>query len=154
MNDKNTYLHLLEKKLNSFKKRLPLYCQTLVLYDEDSVLISLPDHKEETIRLEVNFSLDINENIRKIYEILFSYFPALESKGRTFKIDKVDFRSNSFVVKRSLDDSWSAIYHMKRPVSLLLKELNNSSLSSVRKEQIFRENIRENTSREDYRAIF
>lgn len=154
MNYKNTYLHLLEKKLNSFKKRLPLYCQTLVLYDEDSVLISLPDHKEETIRLDVDFSLDINENIRKIYETLFPYFPTLESKGRTFKIDKVDFRSNSFVVKRSLNDSWSAIYHMKRPVSLLLKELNNSSLSSVKKEQIFRENIRENTSREDYRALF
>lgn len=153
MNDKNTYLHLLEKKLNSFRKRLPLYCQALVLYDEDSVLISLPDHRNETIRVDVDFSLSINEVVRRIYRTLFEYFPLLESKGKQYRIDKVDFRSNSFVIKRSIDESWSAIYHMKKPVSLLLKDFNSPSLSPAKKEQIFRENIRENTSREDYRAL-
>ena len=153
--EKNTYLHTLEQKLNKFRKRAPIYCQCIVLYDEDTVCLTIPDVSESTIRIPVDFSHDVSDVIKTIHDILKEHYPLLVRRGKSFYLDKIDFRTNTVVVKaKDLSSDWTAIYKMKRPISLLLKEYFQSpSVSPEEKSRIFEQNIREQISEEDYRVL-
>ena len=154
--EKKTFLHTLERKLNSFRKRVPLYCQCLVLFDEDMICITAPGNLDTTMKIHVDFSKDVSDYVGDVHDKLMEFFPVLERNGKEFFIDKVDFHSNSFVVKyKGCPSDWSSIYKMKRPVSLLLKEtFQNRAFTPTEKERVFDQNIREVCSEEDYRNVF
>lgn len=152
--ERKTFLHVLERKLNNFRKRVPLYCQCVVLFDEDLVCITIPNLLDKTIRVPVDFSHDVSDCVKSIHDLMAQYFPMIEYDGTEFRVDKVDFKSNTFVLKNEqIDSDWSAFYKMKRPVSLLLKDLQSKALTPKEKEVIFRNNIKEILSEEDYRCI-
>lgn len=152
--EKKEFLHVLEKKLTNFKKRIPIYCQCIVLFDEDLVCITLPDLNETTIKVPVDFSVDVSDCVRHIHDMLKKYFPVFCRKDKEFYVDKVDFKSNSFVVKSdSLPEDWSAIYQMKPPVSLLLRKLQSASLTPFEKEKLFSSSILRRKSEEDYLVL-
>ena len=152
--ERKTFLHVLERKLNNFRKRVPLYCQCVVLFDEDLVCITIPNLLEHTIRVPVDFSSDVSDCVKTVHDILSQYFPVIGYRGLEYKIDKVDFRTNTFVIKNPREnDDWSAIYKMKRPVSILLKDFQSSTLTPKEKESLLRANIKETLSKEDYRVL-
>ena len=101
-----------------------MYCQIMVLYDEKQIYVSVPDFLDSTMRFDIDFSTDPSRVVRMVQEAIVRFFPVLEREdGRKFYIDKVDFRSNCFVVKyEGCPSGWSAIYKMKKPVFVLLKE--------------------------------
>ena len=151
--ERKTFLHVLERKLNNFRKRAPLYCQCVVLFDEDLVCITIPNLLDKTIRVPVDFSHDVSDCVKYIHDMMAQYFPVIECNGIEFRLDKVDFKSNTFVLKNEqMGPDWSAFYKMKRPVSLLLKDLQSQTLTPKEKESIFRSNIKEVLSEEDYRC--
>ena len=154
--EERTYLHLLDKKIKNFKGKLPLYCQIMVLYDEKQIYVSVPDFLDSTMRFDIDFSLDPSRAVRMVQEAIVRFFPVLEREdGRRFYIDKVNFRSNCFVVKyEGCPSGWSAIYKMKKPVFVLLKETFQSKKTSpAEKEKVFNRNIKELMSQEDYRNV-
>lgn len=153
--EKISYLHALEKKLNSFRKRTPLYCQCVVLFDEDLICVTVPGILGTTMKIPVDFSIDVSDHVRLVHDTLQPYFPVISKGGKEFYIDKVDFHSNSFVVKyEGCPADWASFYKMKRPVSLILKEfLQSKTLTPEEKGKIFESNIKENTSEEDYRDV-
>lgn len=152
--DRKTFLHVLERKLNNFRKRTPIYCHCMVLFDESTICITVPGLADNTIKIPVDFNIDAKANVKKVHDFLQKYFPIFTYLNKEYYIDKVDFRTNSFVVKALWrDPEWSAIYQMKRPISLLLKDFQSDNFSSEEKEKIFSSNIRNISSEEDYHVF-
>lgn len=152
--ERKMFLHALEKKLNNFRKRAPIYFQYVVLFDEDLMCVAIPGLLDTTIKIPVDFSCDVSDNVKTIHDRIMCYFPTFKRGNTMYYIDKVDFSSNTFVIKnKEHDGDWAAFYKMKRPVSLLLKELQVPTVSPEDKESIFSSNIRECCSEEDYRVL-
>ena len=154
LNERKTFLHSLERKLSNFRKRVPIYCQCLVLFDEEQICITIPSETDSTIKIPVDFSVDVSDCVKEVHDILQPYYPVLSRGNMEFYLDKVDFKSNSFVIKSVEEpEDWAAIYQMKQPVSLLLKKFQSSSLTSFEKNKIFESNILKRKSEEDYLVL-
>lgn len=152
--ESRTFLHVLERKLNNLRKRIPLYCHCMVLFDESIICITLPGIIDDTIRMPVDYASAVEANVKKVHDILRPYFPVLRYNGKDYYIDKVDFRSNSFVVKALWkDERWASIYQMRQPVSFLLKEFQSDEMTSEDKGVLFCQSIRNNKSEEDFRVF-
>lgn len=157
MSDSNTreFYNSLDKKLISFRNRSPLFYKYSYSPNKDFLFITFPNLDFTTLSFDVRPESDsINELIGHIHSVLLEYYPKLKCSQGQFVIDKVDSRSNIFVIRRFPEESeWLARYKMTKPVVLLLKELQNPCLSNEERESIFRKNIKELCSKEDYRVL-
>lgn len=152
--ERKTFLHSLERKLNGLRKRIPLYCHCMVLFDESIICVNLPGTVDTTFRVPVNFQDSVENNVKGIHDLLQPYFPVFTYNDRDFYIDKVDFRSNTFVVKALwMGGKWASFYQMKQPISLLLKEFQSKDKTSQEKGKLFLQSLKLNTSEEDFRVL-
>lgn len=150
-------LRSLDKKLTSFRKRAPVYFQHVVLHNTGMLHVVIPNNQEFEFEQVIDYGRDVTEIVRDVYFALKPFFPRLRTeKGVDFFIDKVNFKTNSFVLKSdstSVSEGWIAIYKMKRPVFILLKEFSQGEKEPTEVEKLFRQNIKEKTSEEDYRVF-